>query len=465
LHRFEPRVTFVIIGVRTLIPAAAAILALVLSGQVSAASGTQLWVASDGDASIAPPTRLGRIAAVAPDGSAVYRSGIRWNGETFDFMTIAYDATTGEKIWESDFDSGCHEEAFSLALAPDGTRVFVTGWSACNTTSEWITLAYDAATGAKLWIRRYSGDPEGDNEPLTVAASSEGSRVYVAGHSSLTRTPVGDATIVAYDAATGARLWIRRYDGPDHADDAAVDLALNAVASRLFVAAASCEPSPGVVCHSVTLAYDAVTGTRLWVRRLDVDSEPAKLAVSPDGARIFVTGDRFSTNSADYKTIAYSATDGSTLWSRTYDGPAHGQDDAFDVAPNPDGSAVIVTGQSLGANGRFDYTTIAYRATVGRRVWMRRYDPGQGFDSAFALVLSPDGRTAYVSGESGGFGTGSDIATVAYNTATGDKRWNARYATRLSDVGFDIAVGPGGGKVFVAGSSRSHSAMVAYSTH
>jgi outer membrane protein assembly factor BamB len=156
-----------------------------------------------------------------------------------------------------------------------------------------------------------------------------------------------------------ARLWIRRYDGPDHADDAAVDLALNAVAARLFVAAASCEPSPGVVCHTVTLAYDAVTGTRLWVRRLDVDSEPAKLAVSPDGARIFVTGDRFSTNSADYKTIAYSATDGSTLWSRTYDGPAHGQDDAFDVAPNPDGSAVIVTGHSLGANGRFDYTTIA----------------------------------------------------------------------------------------------------------
>jgi hypothetical protein len=96
---------------------------------------------------------------------------------------------------------------------------------------------------------------------------------------------------------------------------------------------------------------------------------------------------------------------------------------------------------------------------------MRRYDPGQGFDSAFALVLSPDGRTAYVSGESGGFGTGSDIATVACNTATGDKRWNARYATRLSDVGFDIAVGPGGGKVFVAGSSRSHPAMVAYSTH
>jgi outer membrane protein assembly factor BamB len=113
--------------VRTLIPAAAAILALVLSGQVSAASGTQLWVATDGDASIAPPTRLGRIPAVAPDGSAAYRSGIRWNGETFDFMTIAYDATTGEKIWESDFDSGCHEEAVSRALAPDGTCVFVTG--------------------------------------------------------------------------------------------------------------------------------------------------------------------------------------------------------------------------------------------------------------------------------------------------------------------------------------------------
>jgi hypothetical protein len=56
-----------------------------------------------------------------------------------------------------------------------------------------------------------------------------------------------------------------------------------------------------------------------------------------------------------------------------------------------------------------------HRAATGAPLGVRRYNgPANGFDRVFALAVSPDGRTIYVTGNSPGKASGRDITTIAY---------------------------------------------------
>jgi hypothetical protein len=113
----------------------------------------------------------------------------------------------------------------------------------------------------------------------------------------------------------------------------------------------------------------------------------------------------------DYVTVAYEAATGERRWIRHYDGPGHGQDHADSVAIA--GSRVFVTGWSYGGGSTgYDYATIAYDASSGANRFLLRYDNGGGSDNAHALAVSPDGSKVAVTGKRS---TGnSDFATVAY---------------------------------------------------
>src|SRR5207247_5726160 len=102
--------------------------------------------------------------AVSPDGSKVivtgHSCGIRVGGYScFDYATLAYDATTGAQLWVSRYDaSGRQDDAHTVKVSPDGTKVFVTGLSVGTSGySGYATVAYDATTGAQLWESRYEG--------------------------------------------------------------------------------------------------------------------------------------------------------------------------------------------------------------------------------------------------------------------------------------------------------------------
>jgi WD40 repeat protein len=430
------------------------------SSHPAAVPGARLWVQRYNG----PGNGFDAAASVAvsPGGRTVFVTGT----STGAYATVAYNAATGARLWASRYKGPGSGTATSVVVSPDGGKVFVTGTSEGTTSGDdYATIAYDAATGAQLWARRYNGPGNGLDRAASMAVAPTGVAVFVTG-SSIGATSRGDYATIAYDAATGAQLWARRYNGPANRDDAAASVAASPTGGTVFVTGASEGTTSGA--DYATIAYSATTGAQLWASRHDGPSHSfdaaSAVAVSPTGRMVFVTGTVTAASggappASDYGTVAYSAATGAQLWASRYNGSRQlitPEDRAFAVAVSPAGGKVFVTGESLGGSVTgYDYATVAYRAGTGARLWVSRYNgPENGPDRARALAVSPGGQQLFVTGASGGTAPYADYATVAYSTVTGAQQWARRYngPVKRDDLGHSVAVNRAG-KVFVTGQS------------
>jgi PQQ-like domain len=359
----------------------------------SAATGAQLWAAPYNPAN---SRDIAEAVAVSPDGGMVFVTGYSdsGTGSGFDYATVAYRASDGTQLWAARFNGPFNgdDEATALSVARDGGAVFVTGTSAVALT-KWTltTVAYRASDGTQLWVRSFA---PGDDLSGGIV-SPGGNRVFVTGHVT-SKANTGQYGTVAYNAATGAQLWARRYTGLGGRA-----IAASPDGTRVYVTGKSHS-------HYGTLAYRARTGAQLWARFYG-DDFPNAVAVSPRGT-VLVTG----SNDRDYGTVAYSP-GGTQLWARRY----NSQDNDFDIAYSvaaPGNGKVYVTGTThvsvfLSSS---DYGTISYNIFTGARLWVRPYNgPGNGDDAAYS-VAARAGRV-FVTGTSEGTTSGSDWATIAYN--------------------------------------------------
>ena len=387
-----------------------------------ASTGAALWArryAGSGD-DWDVPTALG----VSPDGSAVYVTGASMGATSgSDAVTVAYDAATGASLWEKRYDSRSKDEdanndsANALAVSPDGSVVFVTGYSGARGTM-YVTLAIAAATGSKLWVKRYNDPGNSYDIARAIGVSPDGSVVFVSGTSGSDDTEDNDWGAVAYDASTGAMLWAERHNGPLDGQDQVYDLGVSPDGSTLFVTGTSADQSDRA--RYATVAYDAATGAEVWARRYNAagtrSEYASSLAVSPDGSAVFVTGTSVGSASTgeDWVVVAYDASKGATLWAKRYHGRADGSDWASAVATSPDGSTLFITGSRFGSRTSGDLATVAYGADTGTRLWVEAYNGrANRWDGGGAIAVSPDGSRVFVTGTS--FGAARyDYVTLAY---------------------------------------------------
>jgi WD40 repeat protein len=427
--------------------------------------GTELWVSRSSGRE--DPGEAAAAVAVSPGGDKVFVTG----ESDFGYLTAGYRAATGARLWARRYlgPSNWVDYATAVAVSPSGATVFVTGSSPGATPGDYTTIAYDAATGARLWISRYSGPGNSYDVAYSIAVGAGGKTVFVTGGSGGITTDT-DCVTVAYDAATGAQRWARTYNGPGGLDDAGISLAASPTGKTVFVTGASW--ARGTDYDYATIAYDAATGAQRWVSRYNGlasgNDTAVSVAVSPAGGRVFVTGHSQGTASGeDYATVAYSAATGGRIWVKRYNGPGNGIDQAHAVAVSPAGGRVFVTGHSQGAASAQDYATIAYDAATGARVWVKRYNgPGNGADGGYSVAVSPAGGTVFVTGTSWASRTGYDCTTVAYRAATGAQAWARRYngPGNGDDAGAWVAVSPAGGRVFVTGHSGGATTGPDYTT-
>ena len=317
---------------------------------------------------------------------------------------MAYNARTGAQQWVARYNGpASHNEGVaSLAVDPSGTKVFVTGTSegaAPGEEKSYATVAYNASTGTQLWAERYVGPAKRDSA-YSVAVSRNGATVFVTGWSQVSvGTMSKDYATVAYNAATGAQRWVTRYQGSGN-DNEGRSVTVSPDGARVFVTGSSQGPASGYA----TVAYNAPTGAQLWVRTYAAAPRTgatytSTVTVSPDGNTVFAAGIG--------ATVAYYAATGNQLWASP--------DSAASLAVSGAGT-VFVTGTNQNATTGNDYTTIAYATATGKQVWLARYNgPGSGGDGATAVAVSPDGARVFVTGTSKGLDPGPDHATVAYS--------------------------------------------------
>jgi DNA-binding beta-propeller fold protein YncE len=427
-------------------------------GAAAGAGGTKLWVSRYGRAD---ESLAANSVVASPDGSMVFVTG---------GPTVAYDTANGAMRWVTPGATAVSGTA--AVVSPGGSTLFVTGTSAGpGGTSDYGTEAYDSATGAGLWAASYHGPGTGSDRATAVAVSPDGSEVFVTGQSSNgTGSTTGFAT-VAYDASTGAQLWVTRYDGPVAGIDRAVAVAVSPDGSTVFVTGASLGQNR--IYSYITLAYRAATGATVWTQRYNQGSRnatAAALAVGPGGSTVYVTGASHGSHGQDATTVAYAADAGTRLWTAQYDGPSGTGNSPTSIAVSPDGSSVFVTGQTKTTAAQYVYSTQAYHAASGARIWAKTYGGPAGFGLAESVVVNPAGSRVYVTGyTNSATPDATEYATLAYNTASGAALWTRLYtgpdggANQASSAAMD----PDGSAVFVTGGSlgtsgESQFATVAY---
>jgi hypothetical protein len=156
-----------------------------------ASDGTLLW-------RVDLARTLPSVARLLVDASGNAYLAFNSVGDGQDIQLHKYNASGGllwVQVVSTDFFA--NDIATSLALSPDETDVVLSGNIMGGAT--WITAAYNATTGVRRWLVTAA---EG------VAARDvvvDATRVYVTGVGNVGIT--GFLSVVAYDRATGARLW------------------------------------------------------------------------------------------------------------------------------------------------------------------------------------------------------------------------------------------------------------------
>jgi len=364
------------------------------------ATGAMLWATAfnPGGGHIGGSSSVFVSIAVSPDGGTVFVAGSLspTRGARDQYVTVAYNATTGARLWAATGVSGLLN---SIAVSPSGSTVFVTG-QIINSGAA-VTVAYRAATGATLWTANTGVASDG----VSVAVAPDGSAVIV----------TGSGAVAVYKAATGATIWAHSLTfGP-------TSVAVSPDGSKIYVAGAS-GSSP--TTFGTTAAYNAATGAKLWSQTSTNPGGYNAVAVSPDGSRVFATGTwqrmlkHRTSRSILYGTVAYNATTGTPAWANQYRGPLPSTvialNDAQSVAVNPAGSEVFITGYAtvtLPAGTGNVMATVAYDAATGAKLWTASYVPDGIGD---AVVVSPNGSKVFAVGSTSA--TGPAIATVAYGT-------------------------------------------------
>lgn len=451
-----------------------------------------------------------RDVALDPLGTRLFVTGQSWDNRTGGFMgqgrapggndvaTLALDPDTGERLWVNRYDgpSSFWDTPSDLEVSPDGRTVYVVGVQEQEivdltyVVGEYLVLALDAETGEQRWSASYqdSGDGIYLSQANDVAVSPDGREIYVTGQSG-DAFPSGqdwDLTTVAYDAASGERLWVAQRTSALYVSgsirkspDVALAVAVDPSGKRVYVTGHEHGGQDINHYRYVTIAYEASDpqhlGETVWTATYDEGGDSRRmaraLAVSPDGSTVLVAGEQdyvdnpgLEPDASAFGTVAYDAATGEQRWARAWKVPdtttvrLHVPDS---IVVSPDGTRAFVSGGSSGAIGLSDsFATVAYDIVTGAKLWEKAWDaPATRQTTLRAAALSPDGSRLYLTGVAypGSPLKGGEFATVALDTSAGTVAWAARYGlttTEDRESAQAATVAPDGA-VIVAGSVTS----------
>ena len=333
-------------------------------------------------------------------------------------LTRATEALSIHRLWVGRYDGPAHRNDIpsEVAVSPDGSTVFVTGDSYRPGCSNWATVAYDASDGEELWNVRYDGAEHWCDHAAGIAVSDDGARVLVTGQAQ--EDDAGDIITIAYDAVDGSELWVAREIRPDLGADTAAGVATRG--ANVYVAGTvntRCDASIDRCYYSMLVAaYDGWTGQRRWVEEYESAAGTASSVGAFGSAITVAAGDAVyvagMTATGTVETVAFEGTSGSRRW------VAHSDDDYFPnaVVTTPDGGTVLVAATSASEH----YSLTAYSAQNGSELWT--VEKGSATFGIPYIAVGSGGDAVFLAGESRG-----DYLVIAIHVSTGSIVWRGRY--------------------------------------
>ena len=310
--------------------------------------GTQLWAArynSPGDTD-------DRAEAIALDQAGdCYVTGYSVTpGSSEDYLTVKY-SPGGDTLWSRRYDGGGNGNDEARAIVVDSAgNAYVTGTNYADYYA--ATVKYNSS-GTRVWASHRPGWARG------IALGNSG-EVYVAG---AWNSPTGreDYLTIAYDTATGDTAWVATFDGSAHDNDDAEALAVGA-SGKIYVTGYSTRDTVNWNQDYLTIAYQP-TGDTAWVRRVPGPypggADYAEAVALDSAENVYVGG--YGVDSADNNTllaVSYSAA-GAQRWLARYLSPSGGGGEWTTV--NTSGSNVVYfAGYSYGDVTMADYTVARY---------------------------------------------------------------------------------------------------------
>jgi len=369
------------------------------------------------------------------------------------FVSIAFAHV--DTLWARRYTSAGAGSDYVYGLAIDNAgNVYITGSSDyLGTPSDLLTIKYNAS-GDTVWTR--VPVRTGSQMARSVAVGNLGN-VYITGYTM--ETGNGDYLTVKY-FPNGDMAWVRTYNGPYTGYDFARKIVIDAQ-ENVYVSGYSQEIG-GRYTHA-TVKYDS-SGNLLWARRDSFDgagslSYPADLGLDNSGNPYIVSKTRNASGNTDYVSAKYNSSNGDSIWVRTYDSHANGNDDARGIAFDNSGN-VYVTGMIAGSGTGNDIATIKYNAS-GDTQWIRIYNNPDTIATDAGYWIEVDGSgNVYVYGSSyGTSGANADLVLIKYN-ASGTEQWVSRYN---APAGYDFPIDKDGqngmaidlsGNIYLSGITR-----------
>jgi uncharacterized delta-60 repeat protein len=298
--------------------------------------------------------------AVDFNGNVYVCGGATTTTSNANYVTIKYNAA-GTQVWATTYSNNNSntEAAYAIALDPSN-NVYVTGTSygPSANDNDIATIKYNNV-GVQQWARRFNGPGSVFDAGTDIVVSAAG-EAYVTGYArDLVGTTNYSFATLKYNT-TGVLQWSAIYDGTGGDYDAANAICLTpagnvAVTGRSLGTSATAE-------DCTTILYDGATGASIWVRRFDggaVQYDEGISVAADSSNRIFVTGYSYSPGANNnYLTIKYEA-NGDTAWIVKYNGPGNNSDQAYSIALGPTGE-IYVGGMSKGLGTNEDYAVVKY---------------------------------------------------------------------------------------------------------
>lgn len=378
---------------------------------------------------------IARKLILKDDGSVlVFGNSVGVN--TSSDMTIIKYSPAGTETWVSRYNYPSNEsDNISSADIDDNGNIYVTGFITENSLTRMALLKLDP-NGAFQWIRTMDSSAYSQSFGESVSVDSDRS-IYITG-SARNLASNYDFVTIKY-TSTGQRLWLKSYNGSGNGDDNPIGVAALSDGS-VVVSGTSKTGFPG--SEMVIIKYNS-EGSQLFLRGTNSaptdDHRATSLAVDNNENFIITGVTATPSNGFDYFTVKYNNA-GNFLWGKTYNGPGNSIDYTYQSVTDPEDN-VYVTGSSRNGSalGTEDVLTIKYDSS-GAVKWINRFD-GQAGGSDIGYCLTIDSElNVYIGAAIDRGGTLLEIGAIKLNS-TGDNEWTRVYTFHSHPEDFPYSIG------------------------